>query len=520
MPKAKYILHASKVDRIAIVDRPAVPDAEILVFKRRKDVKIEKKIVGVGNLPMGERDRPWDSGAAESRVREWAGGMDKMDWKKYAKAFMYVDEPNAETIGAYKLQYADVIDGELKAIPRAIIAIVQVLAGGRGGVDIPEEEKKKVAKLCGRYYKAMEMEPPESMQEMMKIEKADEVEDAPDEAPGQQSISVEFNDDFAARVASSAVDSLEQSFWYAMYSEDGDKMATWKKMFVDFRGALKFALGLSKVEKQEAQKIPTEEVVANYSGAIKAVAISELFSFLRNTMCGLICGADSLVNPEEAVTKVVDEFEKMVLGLAGELIAEKRELPVVLDKEGRVISSARLAKLKEALEVLKDVIKDGENYLSRQETSKKSHKEEAEQMDEKMVKEFLEKFEKLSAAVEAITPRLAVIEGVMKEKGFILTEDEKKKAEEVFVEAEKKLADEKVEAEKKLAEKVEAEKKLSDVAEARLVKMEEGIARAIKLVDAIEKRFGKTALEGVAGAEGAKEDVFGKALRADKTGKK
>lgn len=35
-PQAKYRLHATKVDRIAVVDRPAVPDAQIVVFKRHK----------------------------------------------------------------------------------------------------------------------------------------------------------------------------------------------------------------------------------------------------------------------------------------------------------------------------------------------------------------------------------------------------------------------------------------------------------------------------------------------------
>jgi len=34
MPKAKNRLHATRVDRIAIVDKPAVPDAEIVIFKR------------------------------------------------------------------------------------------------------------------------------------------------------------------------------------------------------------------------------------------------------------------------------------------------------------------------------------------------------------------------------------------------------------------------------------------------------------------------------------------------------
>jgi len=41
-PKAKHRLHASKVDRIAIVDRPCVPDAQMVIFKRRNDEVIDK----------------------------------------------------------------------------------------------------------------------------------------------------------------------------------------------------------------------------------------------------------------------------------------------------------------------------------------------------------------------------------------------------------------------------------------------------------------------------------------------
>ena len=46
MPRAKYRLHANKVDRIAIVDRPAVPNAQIVLFKREKgkEPQIEKAL--------------------------------------------------------------------------------------------------------------------------------------------------------------------------------------------------------------------------------------------------------------------------------------------------------------------------------------------------------------------------------------------------------------------------------------------------------------------------------------------
>lgn len=54
MPQAKYRLHASKVDRIAIVDRPCVPDAQIVVFKRRVEEgqSTEERLTGMINRCM------------------------------------------------------------------------------------------------------------------------------------------------------------------------------------------------------------------------------------------------------------------------------------------------------------------------------------------------------------------------------------------------------------------------------------------------------------------------------------
>lgn len=78
MPKPKYKLHASKVDRIAIVDNPCVPDAEIVVFKRwqQKETKegpqaIEKQIlpsppmaIGVDGCCTG----PYGGGSFETQI--------------------------------------------------------------------------------------------------------------------------------------------------------------------------------------------------------------------------------------------------------------------------------------------------------------------------------------------------------------------------------------------------------------------------------------------------------------------
>ena len=83
---------------------------------------------GASDLPIAGRDVEWDAAAADKRVQEYAGGKDSMDWAKYGKAFFYVDEANKELLGSYKLGFADVIDGELTAIPRGIFAVAAVLA--------------------------------------------------------------------------------------------------------------------------------------------------------------------------------------------------------------------------------------------------------------------------------------------------------------------------------------------------------------------------------------------------------
>ena len=107
---------------------------------------------GASDLEIAPRDTAWDAAAADKRVQEYAGGKDKMDWAKYAKAFFYVDETNKELLGSYKLQFADVIDGSLVAVPKAIFAVAGVLNGARGGVNIPDSDAAEIKDKVAAYY--------------------------------------------------------------------------------------------------------------------------------------------------------------------------------------------------------------------------------------------------------------------------------------------------------------------------------------------------------------------------------
>ncbi|WP_062350979.1 hypothetical protein [Herbidospora yilanensis] len=106
------------------------------------------------DLPLADRSREWDGSAAESRVREWAGAEDEPD-AAYRDAHVWYDGDAPENFGSYKLLIADVVDGRLKAVPRAVMAAGGILQGARGGVKIPENEVDRVKAHLARYYEKM-----------------------------------------------------------------------------------------------------------------------------------------------------------------------------------------------------------------------------------------------------------------------------------------------------------------------------------------------------------------------------
>lgn len=109
---------------------------------------------GAADLPLADRARAWDASGAEGRVRTWAAATDAPN-AKYRSAFFWYDSGAADNFTSYKLQFADVIDGTLTAIPRGIFAVAAVLQGSRGGVDIPAGDKEAIKGKVSSYYAKM-----------------------------------------------------------------------------------------------------------------------------------------------------------------------------------------------------------------------------------------------------------------------------------------------------------------------------------------------------------------------------
>lgn len=157
-----------KLMAATIVDIPAFEQAEIKeLITKEDDVELDGvgdrvlahafRVVGDLGLPLADREREWDASAATARVAEWAKSGEGLDPGEYRRAFFYQDEDSDPALkGSYKLPYADVIDGALTAVPRAIFAA----AGGRGvdAADIPDSDKATIKGRISSLYRKMAKE--------------------------------------------------------------------------------------------------------------------------------------------------------------------------------------------------------------------------------------------------------------------------------------------------------------------------------------------------------------------------
>ncbi|HET6381017.1 MAG TPA: hypothetical protein VFH63_08330 [candidate division Zixibacteria bacterium] len=108
-----------------------------------------------------EREWDWDGTDKLDRIREHGG------WDAVARAHAWYDasadaehDPPHEQ-GAYKLPHHELIDGELKVVWRGVVAAMTVVNGARGGVDIPEADRRRVYDHLAAHYGEFDEEPPD-----------------------------------------------------------------------------------------------------------------------------------------------------------------------------------------------------------------------------------------------------------------------------------------------------------------------------------------------------------------------
>lgn len=116
---------------------------------------------GWSSMPVADTSRPWDGAAAKQRLWNNADG----DVREYRRGFLWWDQNAPENKGSYKLPIADVVDGKLTIVPRAVNAVAAVLNGARGGVDIPDSDMDAVQSLVNRIQRRFQPDDADAEQE-------------------------------------------------------------------------------------------------------------------------------------------------------------------------------------------------------------------------------------------------------------------------------------------------------------------------------------------------------------------
>ncbi len=118
------------------------------------------KASGKMDLPLTRDGREWDGEAAKAAIFKWAGWPDDPQPAKARQGFFAYDDAATDEKQSYKLPFATIVSGELKAVPHAIQAVAAVLEGGRGGVDLPRDVISDVRGKVEKYYKKMDEDVP------------------------------------------------------------------------------------------------------------------------------------------------------------------------------------------------------------------------------------------------------------------------------------------------------------------------------------------------------------------------
>lgn len=132
----------------SLVDEPMNINARITSVKCIQDFQ---------DLPLADGEQKFDRRMAKLNVAEWSGAEDSPN-DDYHKAFLVVGD--GVKFSSHQLQIADVVDGELKAVPKAIYKAASMLALGKGIEGMTDEQKDAAKQHVSYYYEKLGLTTP------------------------------------------------------------------------------------------------------------------------------------------------------------------------------------------------------------------------------------------------------------------------------------------------------------------------------------------------------------------------
>jgi HK97 family phage prohead protease len=136
----------------SIVDEPANRGAQITEVK---------SVSPFQDLPLVDRGHEWNEVAAEKRVRQLTSSNDQPT-PAYSKAFVISDEEKGSGFEAFVFQIADVVDGTLVAVPKAIYAVAEEV---KRSSELTTNQRRGAIQHLERYFAKMNASSPFSREE-------------------------------------------------------------------------------------------------------------------------------------------------------------------------------------------------------------------------------------------------------------------------------------------------------------------------------------------------------------------
>jgi hypothetical protein len=363
-------------------------DGEGLDDTDRAFLAAMRTVVPFQDLPLADLDTEWDAAAAQKRVQEWAGGD---DWapEEFRRAYTWYDSDEPGLLGSYKLGIADVVDGELTVVPRAVFAA----AGRLDQTDISEADRAGVQSHLGRYYDKMDRTPPwEEERAMPNEEPQDEVverEEEPaaevEEVEREEEVAAEPEPEPAERKLYAVIDGVPQlapeGYQGEVYtlSDDGS--------FVE----------VSWVERADFGSMIADAQVGQEANDMLWLGTSTLHSMFYRIMETDAETSDKLRAMGQAVKDFavwaitnLEQTNGQGFGSADSVLGLTRE--EMVERAGRKMSKARLKKFKAALDTLGKLLaelddSDGEVDRAEEEVERRAE-EPAETPAEKIEREI------------------------------------------------------------------------------------------------------------------------------------
>lgn len=162
LPKEKIDNRFTKQELLEISLVPVPSNAGAGFIQRAKSYGIDtsvasqfieiKSVIDYREYPQAPESKNWDGNGARQRIANWSKKDGNVNMDKYQQGFTWYDGTKPDLFGSYKLPHHDIEGSNLVTVWKGVVSAMGALMGARGGVDIPESDRRKVYNHLAKHY--------------------------------------------------------------------------------------------------------------------------------------------------------------------------------------------------------------------------------------------------------------------------------------------------------------------------------------------------------------------------------